>query len=104
MLSPADGRGREGRPLASLTLRLVAVSFSEVELEVAVDGDWQPISVLVGAGSSWQTAVRYPHWQNDRGASLGDDRLDAAVRDRAAEELVRLEAAVRALDRGELAA
>jgi hypothetical protein len=46
--------------------------------------------VVVGSGSSWADAVRFPSIGTDATSSLGNDELDALVRDRAGEELVRL--------------
>ncbi len=82
-----------GEPVA---LVLESVSFEAVEFVALLpDGAERPVSVRVASGHGWLKACRFPHGQSDAGASLGDDQEDAAVRRRAAEELVRLEAAAR---------
>ena len=75
-------------------LRLTSVSFTEVSFVTDVDGYERPVTVQVGSGRSWRSAVRFPNWQSSAGESLGDDGLDQEVRDRASEELVRHSAAV----------
>jgi hypothetical protein len=76
-------------------LRLLTLAFDRVEfLAYEDDAGWERlVSVDVRTGTSWHTAVRFPHLRSDTGESLGSDDLDAQVRERAAEELVRLEAA-----------
>jgi len=76
-------------------LRLLSLTFDRVEFLASDCGaGWERlVSVDVRDGTSWYTAVRFPHPQSDAGESLGSDDLDAQVRERAAEELVRLEAA-----------
>jgi hypothetical protein len=79
------------------TLRLLGVSFRGVELEIRYpDGHVRLASVRVGAGNAWRRAVRFPHLASDRGESTEDPWLDALIRERAAEELIRLAAAVEA--------
>ena len=76
-----------------MTLRLLSVSFDRVEFEADL-GDYQRVvRVDVASGYDWARAVRFPNWSNSDGESLGDDVLDADVRTRASEELVRLAAA-----------
>lgn len=78
----------------STDLRLVSVTFSEVRFHLDMCDSTRQVAVQVGSGRDWLSAVRFPHLRSDEGASLGDDLLDEEVRARAAEELVRLEAAV----------
>jgi hypothetical protein len=76
-------------------LTLEHVSFHEVSFTVELaDGSERLVEVLVGSGSSWPRAVRFPHIGSEAGESLGDSALDDEVRRRAAEELVRLASAV----------
>jgi hypothetical protein len=87
----------------SVRLRLRSVSFDRVEFELARmtdSGDLERrlVVVLVGAGTTWLDAVWFPATAiggSDATATTGDDALDRTIRERAAEELVRLEAAVR---------
>lgn len=75
-----------------MRLRLLSVTF---DLAYDDHDGWErPVSVEVRTGASWFTAVRFPNLTSEAGESLGSDDLDAQVRERAAEELVRLEAAV----------
>lgn len=77
-------------------LDLRTLSFERVEyVAVFDDGATRPVTVLVGSGSSWFEATQFPHLLSDAGETLGDPTLDASVRRRASEELVRLEATVR---------
>lgn len=79
-------------------LVLEHLDFRSVLLHVELaDGTSRPVRVLVGSGHSWREAVRFPHLDGDLGATLGDPELDEAVRVRAAEELARLDGAVRAI-------
>jgi hypothetical protein len=61
------------------------------------DGNRRPVSVRVGSGNTWLDACRFPHTFDSSGESLGSDLADEAVRQRAAEELIRLQSAVREL-------
>jgi hypothetical protein len=79
-------------------LRLRFVDFTRVELEV-LDDDVNVLRlavVHVGSGHDFAQAVVFPTSRTNSTASTGDDALDAAIRARAAEELTRLDAAVRA--------
>ena len=87
-----------------MTLRLVSCSFDLVELEADFgDGVCRAVRVDVQAGRDWYAAVQFPNLSNASGESLGDDELDRQVRERAGEELVRLDAAAN-LARGRWAA
>ena len=79
-----------------MRLRLLSVTFDRVEFLAYDDvGGWERVvSVEVRTGQSWFSAVRFPSLASEAGESLGSDDLDAQVRERASEELVRLEAAV----------
>jgi hypothetical protein len=78
-----------------MILRLLDVGFGSVEFHVTLaDGNERLVRVEVGAGTDWLRAVRFPNLNTDAGATLGDETLDREVRERASEELVRLEAAV----------
>jgi hypothetical protein len=78
-----------------MVLRLAAVSFATVEFHATLaDGAERLVRVEVGAGTDWLRAVRFPNLTTEAGVTLGDETLDREVRARAAEELVRLEAAV----------
>lgn len=57
------------------------------------DGQESRVSVRVGSGHTWLAATRFPHTYEDTGASTGDASLDQWIRQRAAEELIRLAAA-----------
>jgi hypothetical protein len=76
-----------------MRLRLTHVSFSRVEFTLLRDdGSSRPVVVKVGAGQSWRRAVRFPTIGTDATESTGDERVDEAIRERAAEELVRFAA------------
>jgi hypothetical protein len=80
-------------------LRVRSVDFITVAFDLVSDEDGsllRPVVVRVGSGPSWYDAVRFPTFGSDATASTGNARLDRAIRDRAAAELVRLEAAQRA--------
>ncbi len=79
-----------------MILRLDRLSFAEVRFEAMFCESSRFVSVHVGSGRDWLAAVRFPNLRSDEGASLGDDDLDNEVLVRAAEELVRLEAAISA--------
>jgi hypothetical protein len=81
-----------------LGLELVAISFGSVDLlAIMPDGSERTVSVIVGSGTSWRRACRFPNVASEAGQSLGSDELDDRVRRRSAEELVRLAAAVDAI-------
>lgn len=90
------------KPAAAITAPIVAplclllrhVSFDAVEFHAILpDGRERQVRVLVGSsGQSWSQAVRFPTLHSNATETLGDHELDQAVRERAAEELVRLEA------------
>jgi hypothetical protein len=76
-------------------LRLTHLSFERVEF-VLVDQDGnrvRPVVVKVGSGTSWRQAVHFPTVGTDGTASTGSAALDRTICERAAEELIRLEAA-----------
>jgi len=78
-----------------LRLRLVSVSFAAVEFVATFqDGSDRQVLVDVKSGRDWLRSVLFPGYTNETSQSLGDDELDRQVRERAAEELTRLEAAV----------
>jgi len=87
-----------GHPASMDTsLRLEQVSFSSVEFTL-LDASGQEVRrvvVRVSSGPSWRNAVRFPTIGTDATEATGDERLDAAIRDRSAEELVRLGAGCR---------
>lgn len=56
------------------------------------DGHARKLTVLVGSGRNWYEATRFPHTREDSGESTGEEALDRWVRQRAAEELIRLAA------------
>jgi len=74
-------------------LQLRDLTFQRVEFELAAGAHSRSVVVRVGSGSSWLNAVRFPTIGTDATETTGDDELDAAIRARAAEELVRLEVA-----------
>jgi hypothetical protein len=80
-----------------VTLRLTHVSFARVEFALLdKDGNrLRPVEVRVGSGTSWFRAVRFPIVATDATASTGNEVLDRTIRERAAEELARLEATTR---------
>ena len=87
-----------------MRLYLLSVSFDVVELEADFgDGVCRAVRVDVRTGRDWYAAVQFPNLSNENGESLGDDELDRRVRERAGEELVRLESCVN-LARGRWAA
>lgn len=73
------------------------MSFQQVVLALQHHGRTRRVAVLVGSGRNWYEATRFPHVLNEEGASSGDDVIDRLIRQRAAEELIRLQAAVEAL-------
>jgi hypothetical protein len=80
-------------------LRVSYVDFERVEFHL-LDGRGcfvRPVVVHVGSGRTPAEAVVFPCGHSDGSESLGHAAADRRVRDRAVEELVRLEAAVRAL-------
>jgi hypothetical protein len=86
--------------LSPSAVELVSVGFDHVEfVAVLPDRSERPVTVLVGGGTSWRKSMRFPNLMFEEGRSLGDDLLDDQIRRRAAEELVRLAAAVGAIER-----
>jgi hypothetical protein len=80
-------------------LRLTYVGYDGAEFDL-LDKTGERLHVVrvnVGAGQSWRKAVRFPELDTAATASTGDDRLDQEIRERAAEELVRFDAATSAL-------
>lgn len=64
-----------------------------MKLALQTDKGTRKVAVLVGSGRNWYEATRFPHNSTDEGESTGDDALDRNIRERAAEELIRLAAA-----------
>lgn len=88
------GRSRARFPVP---LRLMSVGFDRVELELDSPDGRRLVVARVGSGRSWREAVRFPCLGTDGSETTGDEALDAEIRERAAEELVRLDAATIAL-------
>jgi hypothetical protein len=82
-------------------LRLTHLSLDRVEF-VLVDDDGcsRPVVARVGSATDWRAAVRFPTVGSDATETTGDDDLDHEIRERAAEWLVVLEAAVQAAREG----
>ncbi len=81
------------------TLRLRSLGFDAVGFDLVEAGyTIRPVVVRVASGSSWCDAVRFPSVGTDATQSTGDDELDAEIRERAAEECLRLEAATHAAE------
>lgn len=74
------------------------LSFQRVVLALQHGGKTRKVAVLVGAGRNWFEATRFPNDATDEGQTTGDDGLDRNVRERAAEELIRLAAAKEAFE------
>jgi hypothetical protein len=74
----------------SARLRLTYISFERVEFELSDSERTRPVVVRVGSERSWRRAVRFPTIGSDATETTGDERLDEAIRLRAAEELVPL--------------
>jgi hypothetical protein len=74
------------------------VGFDSVEFDLADDEGrrLRGVVVRVESGPSWYEAVRFPTVKDDATSSTGDAKLDQEVREAAAAELIRLEAAVAA--------
>lgn len=97
-MRPQQGRTRrelrEGYlPRGGHRLVLVELSFDRVVLALQRQGQTRKVCVRVGSGRNWFEATRFPHIESDEGESTGDDGLDRLIRQRAAEELIRLAAA-----------
>jgi hypothetical protein len=77
------------------TLLLTHVDFGGVEFDLLNENDERvrTVRVNVASGTSWRTAVRFPDFHGEASTSTGDAELDRQICERAAEELVRLEAA-----------
>lgn len=86
-----------------MNLRLVSVSLHRVELYADLGDASRHVSVTVGRGGDWYDACQFPNIDSESGRSLGDEALDHEVLARAAEELIRLAAAVEAA-KGRMAA
>lgn len=84
------------------TLRLTHVSFDRVEFALVDAGGnlLRPVLVKVGSGASWRQAVRFPVMDTTGTTSTGNAALDREICERAAEELVRLEATASVAARG----
>lgn len=79
------------------TLVLVELSFERVTLALQRDGmPSRRVSVKVGSGRNWYESALFPNLGTDEGTTSGDDAIDKLIRIRAAEELIRLAAAVEA--------
>jgi hypothetical protein len=81
-------------------LRLTHVDFDGVEYDLFDENGkrLRPVRVPVTSGASWRESIRFPAGvYGEAGLSTGDPELDEEIRARAAEEMVRLEAATRAL-------
>jgi hypothetical protein len=72
------------------------VGFDGVEFDLTDDDGrrLRTVVVRVSSGPSWYDAVRFPTVGNDATASTGDAKLDQEIREAAAAELTRLDAAV----------
>jgi hypothetical protein len=80
-----------------VSLRLRYVGFDRVEF-LLLDADGRverPVVVMVGSGRQWRETVGFPNLVSEAGETTGDPALDRLICDRAAEELVRLDAALR---------
>jgi len=77
------------------SLMLKSLSFEHVEFTLTRDVETRVVRVNVISGSTWHRAVRFPSFDSETTQSTGDEELDAAIRRRAGEELIRLEAIVR---------
>jgi hypothetical protein len=75
-------------------LVLTAISPGRVQFEHRSANETRNVLVIASSNGRPQ----FPTSRNAWTASLGDDRLDDAVRRRAGEELVRLHGAIEALD------
>jgi hypothetical protein len=71
------------------------VGFDGVEFDLTDDEGrrMRAVVVRVGSGPSWYDAVRFPTVASDTTASTGDAKLDQEIREAAAAELIRLDAA-----------
>jgi hypothetical protein len=83
--------------MQELSLELRSVSFDRVEFMLAHDEVVRPVTVLVASGRTWRQAVRFPNDFTDAGLGVNEE-TDELIRRRAAEELVRLSAAIDALE------
>jgi hypothetical protein len=75
-------------------LYLTYVSFDRVEFVLVDDDGERPVVVRVGRGHDWRRAMQFPTCATTGTETTGDPALDAAIRERAAEALVQLEAAL----------
>lgn len=86
------------RRLARLDLASADLEFG-VEFEAAFeDGSTRPVTVRVGSAQTWARAIRFPNTVSEGGQSLGSEAYDDAVRRRAAEVLILVDAAARSLE------
>jgi hypothetical protein len=71
------------------------VGFDSVEFDLVDEGGGRlrAVVVRVGSGPSWYEAVRFPTVGSDATASTDDAKLDQEIREAAAAELIRLDAA-----------
>ncbi len=103
-----DEAARQGRPDTNTITRrndsngdgaeltLSSLSFSRVEFTLEREGGARVVRVDVLSGPS-RRGISFPSFDSETTRSTGCDELDEAIRRRAGEELVRLEAAARAL-------
>jgi hypothetical protein len=82
--------------MAASRLLVRYVGYDAVEFDLTDDEGrrLRTVVVHVGSGPSWYDAVRFPTVKGDATASTGDPKLDQEIREAAAAELVRLDAAV----------
>jgi hypothetical protein len=71
-----------------------------VVLALQREGETRKGAVLVGSGRNWFEATRFPNLATNEGETTGDEGLDRLIRQRAAEELIRLAAAKEVCDGG----
>jgi hypothetical protein len=85
--------------VALMALRLRFVSFERVEFVLVDEHDVElrPVVVRVVSATDWRQAVMFPSTDTAGSNSTGDPGLDQTIRERAVEELVRLDAAMRAM-------
>lgn len=80
-------------------LRLTYIGFDGVGFDLLDESGerLRTVRAEVGSGASWRRAVIFPDGlRSAESLSTGNDRLDREIRERAADELVRLEAATAA--------
>ena len=84
----------------ALHLTFVALDDRVEFVLVDDEGGERPVVVRVGSGRDWRRAVQFPTIDTAGTETTGDPALDAEIRERAAEELVRVAAAARAAREG----